>query len=45
MLHPNVAEAAVVGYPHPVKGEGIYIYATLNEDILLLVLYIIIIYY
>jgi len=31
-----VAEAAVVGYPHPVKGEGIYAYVTLmvgnNED-------------
>ena len=33
MLHPNVAEAAVVGFPHPVKGEGIYIYATLNQGI------------
>ena len=25
--HPLVAEAAVVGYPHDIKGEGIYIYA------------------
>ena len=25
--HPQVAEAAVVGYPHDIKGEGIYIYA------------------
>ena len=33
MLHPNVAEAAVVGFPHPVKGEGIYIYATLNQGV------------
>mmetsp|Transcript_10039 Transcript_10039/g.32929 ORF Transcript_10039/g.32929 Transcript_10039/m.32929 type:complete len:701 (-) Transcript_10039:274-2376(-) len=33
VLHPNVAEAAVVGYPHPVKGEGIYIYVTLNEGV------------
>ncbi|MEF8848121.1 MAG: acetate--CoA ligase, partial [Candidatus Thermoplasmatota archaeon] len=28
--HPKVAEAAVVGYPHDVKGEGIYAYITLN---------------
>jgi len=27
--HPSVAEAAVVGYPHAVKGEGIYAYVTL----------------
>jgi len=33
VLHPNVAEAAVVGYPHPIKGEGIYIYVTVNEGI------------
>ena len=33
MLHPNVAEAAVVGYPHPVKGEGIYIYVTVNDGV------------
>ena len=33
VLHPDVAEAAVVGFPHPIKGEGIYIYVTLNEDI------------
>ncbi len=26
--HPAVAEAAVVGFPHPIKGEAIYIYAT-----------------
>merc|ERR1719327_2635024 len=31
VLHPKVAEAAVVGFPHPVKGEGIYTYVTLNE--------------
>ena len=30
--HPAVAEAAVVGYPHPVKGQGIYSYVTLNAD-------------
>ena len=27
--HPKVAEAAVVGYPHDVKGQGIYAYVTL----------------
>ena len=27
--HPNVAEAAVVGYPHEIKGQGIYAYVTL----------------
>ncbi len=27
--HPKVAEAAVVGYPHPIKGQGIYAYVTL----------------
>ena len=29
VLHDEVAEAAVVGYPHPIKGEGIYAYVTL----------------
>ena len=29
VLHPSVAEAAVVGYPHPIKGQGIYAYVTL----------------
>jgi acetyl-CoA synthetase len=29
VLHPSVAEAAVVGFPHDVKGEGIYAYVTL----------------
>ncbi|NKN34014.1 acetate--CoA ligase [Marichromatium bheemlicum] len=28
VLHPHVAEAAVVGYPHDVKGQGIYAYVT-----------------
>ncbi len=28
--HPKVAEAAVVGYPHDIKGQGIYAYVTLN---------------
>lgn len=29
VLHPAVAEAAVVGYPHEIKGQGIYCYVTL----------------
>ncbi len=29
VLHPQVAEAAVVGFPHEIKGEGIYAYVTL----------------
>ena len=29
VLHENVAEAAVVGYPHDIKGQGIYAYVTL----------------
>merc|ERR1712127_144879 len=33
VLHPDVAEAAVVGFPHPVKGEGIYIYVTPNQGV------------
>jgi acetyl-CoA synthetase len=28
--HPKVAEAAVVGYPHAMKGQGIYAYVTLK---------------
>ncbi len=28
--HPKVAEAAVVGYPHDIKGQGIYAYVTLT---------------
>ena len=28
--HPKVSEAAVVGYPHDLKGQGIYCYVTLN---------------
>ena len=31
--HPAVAEAAVVGYPHSIKGTGIYTYVVLNEGI------------
>ena len=30
VLHRDVAEAAVVGYPHEIKGQGIYAYVTLN---------------
>jgi acetyl-CoA synthetase len=30
VLHNQVAEAAVVGFPHPVKGQGIYAFVTLN---------------
>ncbi len=30
VAHPKVAEAAVVGYPHDVKGQGIYAYVTLK---------------
>ncbi|MBA1148568.1 acetate--CoA ligase [Ectothiorhodospiraceae bacterium WFHF3C12] len=32
VLHPKVAEAAVVGFPHDVKGQGIYAYVTLVKD-------------
>ena len=30
VLHPKVAEAAVVGFPHDIKGQGLYVYVTLN---------------
>ncbi len=30
VAHPKVAEAAVVGYPHDIKGQGIYCYVTLK---------------
>ena len=39
VAHPSVAEAAVVGMPHDIKGQGIYAYVTLvlgvseNEDL------------
>jgi len=33
VLHEAVAEAAVVGYPHDLKGQGIYAYVTLMHDI------------
>lgn len=30
--HPNVSEAAVVGYPHDIKGNSIYAYVTLTDN-------------
>jgi acetyl-CoA synthetase len=33
VLHSLVAEAAVVGYPHPVKGQSIYAFVTLNSGV------------
>ncbi|SLN14377.1 Acetyl-coenzyme A synthetase [Pseudoruegeria aquimaris] len=33
VAHPKVAEAAVVGYPHDIKGQGIYAYVTLMNGI------------
>ncbi|HAV44654.1 MAG TPA: acetyl-coenzyme A synthetase, partial [Halomonas sp.] len=33
VAHSAVAEAAVVGFPHDIKGQGIYIYVTLNDGI------------
>jgi len=32
VAHPAVAEAAVVGYPHGIKGQGIYVYVTVMHD-------------
>ena len=32
VAHPKVAEAAVVGFPHSIKGNGLYCYVTLNMD-------------
>jgi len=32
VLHPAVAEAAVVGYPHEIKGQGIYAYVSLMKN-------------
>ncbi len=32
VLHPSVAEAAVVGYPHEIKGQGVYAYVTLMNN-------------
>ncbi len=33
VAHPKVAEAAVVGYPHEIKGQSIYAYVTLNAGV------------
>ena len=33
VLHSDVAEAAVVGYPHDIKGQGIYAYVTLMSGV------------
>lgn len=33
VLHPKVAEAAVVGFPHEIKGQGIYAFVTLNSGV------------
>ena len=33
VLHATVSEAAVVGYPHDIKGQGIYAYVTLNAGV------------
>jgi len=33
VAHPHVAEAAVVGMPHAIKGQGIYAYVTLNAGL------------
>jgi len=32
VIHDKVAEAAVVGFPHDIKGQGIYAYVTLKKD-------------
>ena len=33
VLHPKVSEAAVVAFPHDIKGQGIYCYVTLNAGL------------
>ena len=33
VLHASVAEAAVVGYPHDIKGQAIYAYVTLMDGV------------
>ncbi len=33
VAHPKVAEAAAVGFPHDIKGQGLYVYVTLNSGI------------
>tara|TARA_B100000700_G_scaffold306023_1_gene380774 strand:+ start:2820 stop:4889 length:2070 start_codon:yes stop_codon:yes gene_type:complete len=34
VAHPKVAEAAVVGYPHQIKGNALYCYVTVNHGVL-----------
>lgn len=34
VAHPKVAEAAAVGFPHDIKGQGIYVYVTLKSGVL-----------
>lgn len=33
VAHPKVAEAAVVGYPHDIKGQGIYVFVTVKQGV------------
>lgn len=33
VAHPSIAEAAVVGYPHDIKGQGIYVYLLPNDGV------------
>ena len=33
VLHKDVAESAVVGFPHDIKGQGIYAFVTLNQNV------------
>ena len=33
VAHKSVAEAAVVGYPHDIKGQGIYVYVTVKNGV------------
>ena len=33
VAHPSVAEAAVVGYPHGLKGQSVYAYVTLKREV------------
>ncbi|CAF1681907.1 unnamed protein product [Adineta ricciae] len=34
VLHPTVSEAAVVGYPDPIKNQGMYCFVTLKKDVI-----------
>ena len=33
VLHKDVSEAAVVGYPHKIKGQGLYAFVALNKNV------------